>query len=479
MDPLSLDDPVYADLSQLAATGLAPLWATTVRPLTRMEVAGILGRSLDRLASHRAERFSEGVALLERLVLRFADELSLLGYQIVAPARPPSAASLSGWGGLIERAFTWRISLGLAPWFQSDPGSSAGTRLMAGAGAGPRLAFGVELQSRLTPPPLAVTIERLFISGDSGEWGRAQMALDRLWWGPGGSGAWLLSDWPGALESVRWSLEWDRVRATKLFGRIDQPSGRNVYGFRLDWLATDNLRIGLGESVIASGGFLIPYALSPIPLFTYGLANSRRQAGLPDNYNLALDFDWRVRTGAVVYGELFIDDLATSPDPYPSRGGATLGIFLSNPFRTERTTLRFEHARSTNWTYSAPGNANEYARGNKTLGHWCAPDCEMWSAEVSHRASQNGLFRLAWNFVRKGEGGVGQPWPAASQAWANFYLSGIVEQTQSWRLSYIWAREDQTRYEVGVARSSLANAGHVPGASRQDWFFWWEARHRF
>lgn len=439
----------------------------------------MLALSLDGVAAHPAAGSQAGLMTLERLALQFADELSLLGYQIVTPPVPPSAMGISGWGVRTRRAFTWRAASGTAPWFEPEAGSTAGAEIGAIAGLGPRLVFGIDLQSNLVPAPAGTRIDRLYISGDGGEWGRVQVGLDRGWWGPGSRGAWLLSDWPGSVETVRWSLEWERLRAVKLLAPIGLQTGRYLYGMRLDWLLTDNMRIGLGESVLVSGGLVLPYALSPIPPITYGIANSRRQAGLPDNYNIAVDFDWRIRRGTILYGELFIDELATSPDPYPSRGGATAGIFLANPFRTDRTTLRVEHTRSTNWTYTTPGSANDYVRDGRALGHWCAPDCELWSAKLSHHASSNAVVQVNWDFVRRGEGRIGQSWPGAADAWTNLYLSGVVENTQSWRLRYIWMSEARSRHEVGVGWSSVANAAHVPGAARQDWFFWWEARHAF
>jgi hypothetical protein len=478
LTPTPADDPAYADLYRLAADGLVPLWAVSVRPLTRIEVARLVAEALDRVAVRSPAAYQASLTTLERLVLQFAEELGLLGYRIVEPPLGPSAATLSGWGVEMERALIWRAASGSVPWFQSNPGSAAGLEIGAVAGFGPGLAFGIHLQPALGAASTATSIDRLYLSAQ-GTWGNAQAGLDRLWWGPGARGAWLLSNWPGTLQTIRWSAEWGRLRAVKLMAPIKQHSGRHLYGMRLDWLATETLRIGMGESVMASGGLAPVYLLNPIPLLAYGISNSRRQAGLQDNYNIAVDFDWRIGRGTIVYGEFFIDGFTTTADAFPARGGATAGLFFADPFRTERTTLRLEHARSTNWTYTTPDSVNDYASNGRVLGHWCAPDCELWSAELSHQTSSNAVVRINWDFARRGEGRVGQSWPTASDAWSNLYLSGVVENTQSWRLSYVWASHAGSRHEVGVGVSSVANAAHVPGATRQDWLFWWEARHAF
>src|SRR6059036_2638479 len=103
LDLVPFDDPTYADLYRLAANGLAPLWASTVRPLTRREVAHLVAQSLDRLVADRAAFSPSNLTVLEQLVLQFSDELALLGYRVVEPPQGPSAQAVTGWGVQLTR----------------------------------------------------------------------------------------------------------------------------------------------------------------------------------------------------------------------------------------------------------------------------------------------------------------------------------------------------------------------------------------
>ena len=494
LDLVPFDDTSYADLYRLAADGLAPLWASTVRPLTRREVAGIVAQSLDHLATDRAAFSRDNLITLEQLVLQFADELALLGYRVVEPPQGPSAQAVTGWGTQLARAFVWRAESGTPPssngfripapgsrrW-ASDAGSWFRLEVSGTAGLGPLLMVGARLEHALLPGPLTIGIDRLYASA-GGDTLLAQAGRDRHWWGPGARGAFLLSDNAGPLQTLRLSHEGDRLRIVKLLGVLSQGTERYLYGMRVDWLATDALRLGVGETVVASGSVYLPYALNPIPLLTYGLDLwiRQQQMGITDNYNIALDFDWRIGRGTTMYGELYVDSLSTGSNAFPSIGGGTAGLFFGNPFQDGRTDLRLEHTRATNWIYSTAGGANDYVYSGKALGHWCAPDCELWSADLSRRLDAGSVLTLGYDLVRKGEGQLGQPLPAnPAAAWTNLYLSGVVETTQAWQLRYSWMQDPSLQQEIGVGWSSVLNASHVAGQTRADWFVWWEARYEF
>src|SRR5256712_5475901 len=177
LDLVPFDDISYADLYRLAADGLAPLWASTVRPLTRREVARVVAQSLDHLVVDRTVFSRDNLITLEQLVLQFADELALLGYRVVEPPQGPSAQAVTGWGAQLARAFVWRAESGTPP--SSDgfripaPGSrrsasDAGSwfRLEGSrtAGLGPLLMVGALLEHAGLPGPLTIGIGLLYAS---------------------------------------------------------------------------------------------------------------------------------------------------------------------------------------------------------------------------------------------------------------------------------------------------------------------------
>jgi hypothetical protein len=138
-----------------------------------------------------------------------------------------------------------------------------------------------------------------------------------------------------------------------------------------------------------------------------------------------------------------------------------------------------EHSRATNWIYATPGGTNNYVRMGKAMGHWCAPDCEQYSADLSRRLNSSATVWTGVDLVRKGAGQLGQVWANPTDAWTNLYLSGVIETTTAWHVRYSWDPRMDFRYDLGVTWSFVSNAGHVTGASQQNVFFWWEGRYEW
>lgn len=487
LEVVPADHWTYKTLYRLAAWGLAPLWAASARPLTRMELAEMVAWGLERLAAERTSGTRPGQPAsrsaledLETLVLTFADELALLGYRVVDPPMGPSARAVTGWGVRLERAVVARVEAGEPHWMERAEGSSLRLQVRGVLGFGPSLAAGTEILKGLTwgDDPTA-GLRRLYMSGDV-MGALLQAGRDYLWWGPGSRGAFLLSDNAGPFDFVRASVTWNRLRYTKIVASLDHQD-QFLYGIRMDWLARDNLRVGLGETVVGRGGAYFPYVLNPIPLLTNGLQLWVRQRGMGhnDNYNVALDFDWAMRPGALLYGEVYVDDITMRGNPFPSRLGGTLGLFLDDPLGDGRTSLRLEHTRVSNWVYTTTDRSNDYVRDGRTLGHWCAPDCELWSVSTTRRLHTGASIELGFDLVRKGEGRLGGTWTDPDDAWWRIYLSGIVETTHALRLGYSWMPRGGLSQAISLTWSAVSNAGHVSTQNRQDWFLKWEARHEF
>jgi len=472
------DDRIYQDLARLTALGLTPMWATTARPLTRLEIARLVARALDRLAG-RPRMAPADLEPLERLVLAFSDELPLAGYQVVEPPQGFSAKTITGWGFWVKRAAVGRVESGVAPWFETQTGSAFRFEVTGTMGFGPTLAVGTRVQEPIAPQFTAPLVDRLYLSTDSGTFG-ARVGTMTHWWGPGSRGTFLLSDNAGAVESMRFSAEWPRLRLVKLLAPLSVSTQRYLYAMRTDWLPTDTLRIGFSEAMVSSGDVFLPYVLSPVPLLNYVLGLSvRQQQGFSDNYMAAVDFDWRIGGGTILYGEVYADKVSSSGSPFPSTGAATAGLVLGSLLGDPRNDLRLEHSRATNWIYATPGGTNNYVRMGKAMGHWCAPDCEQYSADLSRRLNSSATVWTGVDLVRKGAGQLGQVWAGPADAWTNLYLSGVIETTTAWHVRYSWDPRMDFRYDLGVSWSFVSNAGHVTGASQQNVFFWWEGRYEW
>lgn len=397
------DHWAYKALYRMAARDLVPLWAASARPLTRMELARMVATALDRVPARRDRMTREDLEVLEALVLEFADEMPLNGYAIVNPPRPPSAQALTGWGLRVDRAAAARVEAGQPWWIARPEGSSLRLEVRATLGLGASLAVGTDVRKGLTwGDDPSDGLQRLYVVGES-RGATLQVGRDALWWGPGWRGAYLLSDYSGPFDAARLSFTWNRLRFTKIVAPACHE-GRVLYGMRYDWLARDGLRVGLSETVLGGGSLYSPYVFNPIPGLNYALSlwDRGRRQGQDDNFNVGIDFDWRIRPGIVAYGEILFDDIAFGtvlgfgrPDPHPHRLGGLVGLYVANPFGIGWTELRLEHSRVRNWVYTTRGNRNDYARGGRPLGHWCAPDCELWSAVVIHRLAGGASTEVA------------------------------------------------------------------------------------
>jgi hypothetical protein len=439
---VAADHWTYAALYRLAALGLAPLWAASARPLPRLEVARMVAAALDRATARpsRDAPVSEAArADLEALRQEFADELRVLD-AMRAGLSQSSRVALSAGGSA-------RVVSGVAPRF---------TRYQSG---------GIEMS-------------RLYLGTRVGDIG-IQVGRDSVWWGPGSRGAFLLSDNTGPFDYLSLTLTSGRFRAVKLIAPLRDP-GRYLYGLRLDWQARDDLRLGLGEVMVGAGGLSWLYALNPLPGAAYGIAERVRKPAFDDNYNLAVDFDWCVRPGVVLYGELYMDDviLFDPYNPFPNRLGGTVGLYLAAPFGDRRTDVRLEHSRASNWVYASFQSQAQYVRAGRALGHWCAPDCELWSLTVTRRLSPTSAVLVGYDLIRKGEGRLGETWTGPDDAWQHLYLSGVTETMHALRVTAS-RRVGDAHTALTIVWSTASNADHVVGATREGWFILWEGTYGF
>ncbi|MDR7555334.1 MAG: capsule assembly Wzi family protein [Armatimonadota bacterium] len=448
------DHWTYTALYRLAARGLAPLWTTSARPLPRLELARMVADALERAAQRETTPMSEGVrADLAALRDEFADELRALA---AARAGQPLPAAVA-----VGVAGTARLLDGAPPRFVRHTGG------------------GVELT-------------RLSLAGRFGDVA-AWAGHEPLWWGPGYRGAFLLSENTGSLTSLTVTLASGPLRVTKLIAPLSAPgvlpappvpsmltspgplallatpapSERYLYGLRVDWLARDDLRVGFGEVMVGVGGLSPLYALNVVPGLAYAIALRVRAPTYDDNYNFTLDVEWRPRPGIVVYAEAYVDDLVGPGNPFPHRLGGTAGLFLADPFADGRTSVRFEHSRATNWIYATPNPAGAYIRDGRALGHWCAPDCELWSVAVVRALSPAASLTVGYDLIRKGEGVLGQTWTDPDDARRRYYLSGVVETTHALRVVAIWTHRLSHRPPAGfgVASPSGLLPAHLAGTT--------------
>lgn len=427
----------YQVFYRFASLGLIPLHALTARPITRLEAQILIREVALRLREADPAMASLAQGDLQRLEREFS-------------TASPFEVTVSG------------LTDGRSTDFL--PGRFVGASGIAAAYApNSRLLFYGRAAGggRLGDAPVSELYASFLLGSVLVQAGRTFAA-----WGPSLRSGLLLSNNAGTFPLLRVTAEFPRARLTKVVAMLERPGGSTpsdvvLFGTRLDWLATPRFRLGFVETVVTTrGGPLNVYhLLQPLPVFSASVASYDLHEALsqPRNTAVGVDFDWLARPGIRFYGEFLIDDAPGLS--WPAKVGGLLGLYLLDPFRTGKTSLRVEYSLITNGTYSY-GLGLEYAYRGRSLGHWLGPDGDDLYLELTHRLSAATTFQITYAYTRHGEGRIGQP-PPGPQDW---FLSGVVEHRRTLGLSLhqIHSPSLETRYRLEV--TSVTNRGNVPGA---------------
>jgi len=279
------------------------------------------------------------------------------------------------------------------------------------------------------------------------------------------------------VDMLRLVFDSGRFRFTKFASPL-QVGPTLVYfvGTRLDWQATDRFRIGFSESVLTQPGRMLVYALlDPLPvLLTQALDPTRlqnryiRQAA---QFLGTVDFDWMIRPGFTLSGQVLVDDFSADGSA-PHRIGGLLLFTWADPFRNGRTSLRVEYSAVANYTYTDNKFPpfNYILPSGRFLGYWLGNDADDLVVELRHILSPNATVAGWLVRTRHGEGRVGIPMPPAPKRFKNAFLSGVVENRIAVGALYETRNTDRTiRYWGEVA--SVQNQNNKLGRNIMELLF--------
>jgi hypothetical protein len=425
-----LDHWSYKAFDRLATLGLIPLQSVSARPITRYDARRLVEEALLKLPQARPA--------MARLV---QDDLENLRREFVAA--PTFEARIGGVIGGPGLEFVPHPSVGLSSVTINAP---SGVFLISG-----RLA---------ADSPAGVPRSELHASFSLGSV-EVQLGRASLSWGPSLRTGLLFSDAAGTLPLFRLTAALPRARLTKTVASLERlggsPAGDIVlFATRLDWTITPTFRLGFSEAVVTAwGGPLTFYhLLQPIPVLSGVIASYdlHDALGQSRNISVAVDFDWVPLPGLRLYGVVYIDDAADRIAERRAKVGLLGGVYLADPFKTGRTSLRLEYSAVTNGTYGY-GLGLEHAYRGRSLGHWLGPDGDDLYLELTHRLDPATDLQLSYASTRHGEGRIGQPSPPP-EGW---FLSGVVErrQTLGLQVQKIHSLSLETKYRMEL--SHVAN----------------------
>ena len=333
----------------------------------------------------------------------------------------------------------------------------------------------------------------------------------RIRWGPGVTGRLLLSD-RAPLDGLTFQLGLDKIHYTQIHAARDFSLGKWLLAHRLEGRVLPNLKIGISEAIVVSGGFRMRF-VHLIPAFPYYLIQhltikGDREQDRWTNALVSVDASVNLRDNLLAYAEFMADDFPwamSAKGRVPHMVGGIIGISLMKPLHladgvpilmtrigellkgaasrdpvSETSqgghgrpdtyySVTAEYVRVNNYVYSHKNPDNTYiTRTGQLIGHRLGPDADGVYLIVAVNScpeiepGNRGQATLFFGYERHGEGALGQPWNPAHGTRREF-LWGVVETRKSLGLS-AGVTMLPAALELSLKAESIDNAGHIPGA---------------
>ncbi|MEO5617613.1 MAG: capsule assembly Wzi family protein [Candidatus Eisenbacteria bacterium] len=326
----------------------------------------------------------------------------------------------------------------------------------------------------VTGEDFIATTEQAIIaySAPRDRWG-ARFGRGRWHWGPGHEASLLLSKTaaPVTALEVHGSLAGGRVYLTALSATLKAAAGEQLAAHRVEWRASESLRLGAGEAAVySSSGWRPLYALGLLPYTVAQRLETQDQLGtvgpLRNNVMVSFDAAWRIAPGTRVYGELLVDDLHARTNDNPDKLGFQLG--WDGVGRAQGTRIRWngEYTRLTPYVYTSFFGREASAQG-RPLGFPTGPDARrlrLWAA-----CDPSPDFELSATATRteKGENVLGEPFLPGSVRTSSIWSPlGVVERASAIEARVRWWPAGGVDVAVSAGYEWRENAGHVRDRDR-------------
>lgn len=458
-----LDSWVYPAIERLASSGYVRTQFLGLRPWTRLAIAAIIDDAAEQVDyADSPDPFS--AALLSRLRTEFADEL---GYHAATSFHVDSIYSRT----LLISGTPLNDSYHFGQTITNDLGRPFGEGWNAVAGFSGRAEHGrmlaaisgewqhagattplndaaraaiASVDNTPMPPQTASSAGNTFRLLDSYvgvAFAGQQLTVGKqsLWWGPGESGALVMSNNADPILMVRLTrvtplelpgfLRWlGPVRYDNFFGRLEghaAPPRPFIYGQKISLKPTPNLEFGFSRTVIFAGKGITPLTLGSFVHSFFSTTsgngvngNLRRNPGVRHS---SFDFSYRVpglRRWLTLYSDSLVHD-DVSPLAAPRRAAINPGLYLSHVPGVPKLDFRVE-AVSTDpptgaslkgqFLYWEVIYRDLYLNREKLLGNWIGREGKGGQAWLTYWLSPSSTIqfsyrraKLAKDFVAGGE----------------------------------------------------------------------------
>ncbi len=460
-------DAVYDDLERLVTAGLADRVLLNTRPLSRLEAARIVARSIAKIRGDdtgdlNARRDLEPV--LDRLMEEFKVELASLGVRTSAGAPAPGLVSFTP----IDRAQTFlgyasrQFSLVNAQGRSFKRGVNGGLTFESRAQLGDFLSFYLQPEllqnedygaARLATGYVKLTLWNVELLA-----GRESLA-----WGPGYRNGLMLTNNAAPLDQIRlgaaepfllpWIGQWvGPMKALIFLAQLEERRDHafaKLAGMRLTFAPFSFLELGASRTVLFDGGGpYLPLSKYPSAIFPFNASFGDDPARPEERTDtlFGLDADLRLRNvdryflpgrDLRLYGEFYWDDscgecgpssgvghwFASNILPKGSTTGGVGGAHLTGLFGQDWLDWRFEYARTSRLSLNNSGFTSGYWTRGHVLSDFIGTDGRDYFARLAARVTPDVMLGLEVDRAIIGSTVIGFPGPQETRTGGGVDLS--------------------------------------------------------
>lgn len=310
--------------------------------------------------------------------------------------------------------------------------------------------------------------------------GRVNGWIGRNWvrWGPGRSGALLVSDFSRSLNGIYMSV--DLSPFTYRWGAFELDRWASVTRFmsahRVEWQPIDNLKLAASEMMLYSGenrSWELRY-INPVSIWQF-----EQWGQLRGNVIWGMDAWWQLTRKFNAGLEFIVDDIQVDrkipEDLEPPEIGGLLALVWNDPFEIIGSRWTFETVFVTQRTYKTkiPGESglNYY----RPIGWRQDNDVINWRFDWDHILSGKVLIGGFTEYTLKGEDRIIAPFDSSYEDYTvdvgfdEPFPTGTVARTLtvSPYLEWIYSINMNARFSLFYSNSQ--NTGNNAGAEKSDW----------
>ncbi len=487
-------DPAWADLLRLEISGALPAGITSMRPVTRGEVAEWIVAAADR---PDADRLS-----LARLRRSFARELRRIDAPTdIRETRPLIRRTVDpGEGGNVLDGARTEMRVGPTLALQArggdgkeELGDSTRVGLYGVVLFGRTAAIQGELfigeieDGRKIGDALIKGTDILYYAEEIGaavttREARIRLARGRHHWGPGAGPSLLLDAHARPISCLEYDLTLPAgLRFRSWVGSLNLVEDRGVAAHRLEIAFGRNLRVAIAEGVRFPGGpehplyllGLVPYTLVQRYDERDNLVDSL-QARQRNNILATAEVVWRPRSGSLVYSEILVDDIPAETAESPARLGGRIGIAILPRIGGEPIEIRLEGTKVGRYVYAVDYGGTgdfDWIHQDKALGSPQGPDQEALRLWISRLWGRDHKVEIQGLYANSGGGALGEAWTVSDPSVSSLTrkalkVSGPVVRERSVTLTWRWDPRDNLFIESGVTLKHLRSEEGKKTASR-------------